>query len=76
MRFIMGMGQERINNEIKKDNVLETNLRHAIDESSIVTVMSKDGIITHVNEKFCQVSGYSEKEIIGTSLIALRNGCP
>ncbi|KAF6247255.1 PAS domain-containing sensor histidine kinase [Nitrosopumilus sp. b3] len=68
------MKKEIINGEDRERDLLEINLRKAIDESSIVTVMSKDGIITHVNEKFCRVSGYSEKEIIGTSLLALRSG--
>ena len=59
--------------ETKKESILQENLRKAIDESSIVTVMNTDGIIIYVNEKFCDISGYSEKEIVGTNLIALRS---
>ncbi len=37
----------------------------AIDESSIVSKTDPNGIITYVNEKFCELSGYTEKELIG-----------
>ena len=59
--------------EPKKESTLQENLRKAIDESSIVTVMNIDGIITHVNKRFCDISGYSEKEIIGANLMSLRS---
>ncbi len=39
----------------------------AIDESSIVSKADPHGIITYVNGKFCELSGYSEKELIGRS---------
>jgi len=37
----------------------------AIDQHALVSITDLDGIITHANEKFCTVSGYSEKELIG-----------
>jgi PAS domain S-box-containing protein/diguanylate cyclase (GGDEF)-like protein len=37
----------------------------AIDEASIVSKTNSKGIITYVNKKFCQLSGYSEQELIG-----------
>jgi len=39
----------------------------AIDETSIVSKTNKRGIITYVNKKFCEISGYSEKELVGMS---------
>ena len=39
--------------------------KKAIDASSIVSKTSVDGIITYVNDKFCDVSGYSASELIG-----------
>ena len=59
--------------EIEKQFQLQKNLRKAMDDSSIVTVMNTEGVLTHTNEKFCKISGYSEKEIIGTSLLMLRS---
>lgn len=39
----------------------------AIDTSSIVSKTNTKGIITYVNEMFCEVSGYSEHELLGRS---------
>lgn len=41
--------------------------KKAIDESSIVSKTDKNGLITFVNKKFCEVSGYEEHELIGKS---------
>ncbi|BDQ30665.1 MAG: PAS domain-containing protein [Nitrosopumilus sp.] len=60
--------------KMEKQNSLEDNLRRAIDSSSIVTVMNTNGIVTHVNQKFCEISGFAENEIIGTNLLMLRSG--
>ncbi|WP_145983696.1 diguanylate cyclase domain-containing protein [Ferriphaselus amnicola] len=37
----------------------------AIDQHAIVSVATPDGRIIQVNQKFCEVSGYSEQELIG-----------
>jgi PAS domain S-box-containing protein len=39
--------------------------QYAIDESSIVSISDKDGIIKHVNDNTCKISKYTEKELIG-----------
>ncbi|CAA6817586.1 MAG: diguanylate cyclase/phosphodiesterase (GGDEF & EAL domains) with PAS/PAC sensor(s), partial [uncultured Sulfurovum sp.] len=39
----------------------------AIDTSSIVSKTDTRGIITYVNKMFCDVSGYTEKELLGRS---------
>ncbi|MCT7528142.1 EAL domain-containing protein [Aliarcobacter cryaerophilus] len=41
--------------------------KKAIDESSIVSKTDKNGLITFVNKKFCEISGYKEDELIGKS---------
>ncbi len=37
----------------------------AIDESSIVSKSDPKGMITFVNKKFCEISGYTEAELLG-----------
>ena len=39
----------------------------AIDNSSIVSKTNLKGIITYANEMFCDVSGYTQKELMGRS---------
>ncbi len=41
--------------------------KKAIDKSSIVSKTDTHGIITYVNKMFCNVSGYSEEELLGRS---------
>ncbi|CAA6812291.1 MAG: diguanylate cyclase/phosphodiesterase (GGDEF & EAL domains) with PAS/PAC sensor(s) [uncultured Sulfurovum sp.] len=45
----------------------------AIDTSSIVSKTDLKGIITYVNKMFCDVSGYTEKELIGRSHNIIRH---
>ena len=44
---------------------LSMEYKEAIDESSIVSKTDLNGIITHTNDAFCKISGYTELELIG-----------
>ncbi len=47
--------------------------KKAIDKSSIVSKTNIYGIITYVNKMFCDVSGYSEEELLGRSHNIIRH---
>ena len=52
-----------MNEEILTKNLQELN--NAIDESTIVSRTSLEGVITYVNDAFCALSQYAKEEIIG-----------
>ncbi len=59
-----------ISGDISVRKQIESDLKDykiAIDESSIVSIADRKGIITYVNQKFCSASKYSKEELIGNN---------
>lgn len=49
-------------------------IRYALDSAAIVVNTDVQGTITYVNSKFCEISGYSQKELLGSNHRMLRSG--
>ncbi|MFY9143428.1 sensor domain-containing diguanylate cyclase [Sulfuricurvum sp.] len=53
-----------INYKSENSNLL-TEYKKAVDLSNIVSKTNPKGVITYVNDKFCEISGYTRDELIG-----------
>ncbi len=56
---------KQLKKELHLNNSLLEQYKHVVDESAIVSKTDLDGVITYVNNQFCQISGYDEEELLG-----------
>ena len=66
---------ERINEQELGATIKElADFKFALDQSSIVAITDQKGIITYANEKFCEISQYGKRELIGENHNILNSG--
>ncbi|MDP1843725.1 MAG: PAS domain S-box protein [Sediminibacterium sp.] len=53
--------------KIKENIKIAQDFKYALDESAIITFTDAKGIITYANDNFCETSGYSREELIGSN---------
>lgn len=62
-----------VQNELDENLNYLNQYKNAIDKHTIVSKTNKKGLITEVNSKFCEISGYSKEELIGKSHNIIRH---
>ncbi|WP_209124112.1 PAS domain-containing sensor histidine kinase [Alkalihalobacillus sp. BA299] len=64
----------KFRDELKRSLKELTDLRFALDESSIVAITDPKGKIKYVNETFCKISKYNKAELIGQDHRIINSG--
>lgn len=67
-------GSKLVSNEYDKTRTDLQNFKYALDESAVVVITNPQGVITYVNNRFCILSEYSRKELIGKTHRVVNSG--
>lgn len=64
---------EDISEKLADEEKLLKEYKEAIDKSAIVIKTDRQGVITYVNDKFCELSQYDKSELIGGSYFIFKH---
>ncbi|WP_246602816.1 EAL domain-containing protein [Sporosarcina aquimarina] len=67
-------GPELVSREFAKARTDLQNFKYALDESAVVAITNPQGMITYVNDRFCELSKYSRDELIGKTHRVVNSG--
>lgn len=56
---------KKLKEKLDENSILLEQYKNIVDESDIVSKTNTRGIITYVNKKFIEISGYSKEELLG-----------
>lgn len=70
----MGLVTWEVIEEQKKQKLKKISLEEILEESCLVSKADKSGKIIEVNDKFCEVSGYTRQELLGQDHKVLNSG--
>ncbi|KAB7671297.1 PAS domain S-box protein [Bacillus sp. B1-b2] len=66
--------QKKINLQLEESIREVSDITFALEQSSIIAFTDKRGVITKVNAKFCEISGYTRNELIGNTHRIINSG--
>lgn len=65
MKIDFWIDSKRKTRQIECERQLLQEYKDTVDRSSIVSKTDRRGVITYVNDRFCEISGYSYNELVG-----------